>query len=289
MAAASGPLTRESQERGIVMRYDVTTDIYEGPLPLLVELTKFHLIDIFLIQLQGLTQQYRERVTAAGLPVAPGQASSRAAQADVDLNSLAEPLPLLGTLLAIKARSLLPQPGATEDNEEVPVSLEELERRLKEYEQFKTVAQLLSELHVLQHQHFGKKPSDAPAGEAGVAQAPFDVELTDLMSAFAKVLERSTAVVYEITAEPWTVEMKVEELRLLIMTRKQVSFLELFTAKKSRLELVVTFLALLELMRQRIIRAMQEQPFSDILLMTGEALTGSPGQGSDGPNTADTD
>ena len=234
------------------MRYDVDADIYEGPLPLLVELAKLGLVDVFLIKLVELTQAYLAQVKAAG----------------VDLNQLAEPLPLLGNLVAIKARGLLPEPPTPEE-EEVPVGLEELERRLKEYEQFKTVAQLLAELHALQHQHFPRKPGDIELEDDGQtpAQTPFDVGITDLMSAFAKVLERATAPVYEVKAEPWTVEMKVQELRVLLTVKRQVRFLELFTPEQSKLELVVTFLALLELMRQHAARAVQERMFSDILIV----------------------
>ena len=241
------------------MKYEVNADVYEGPLPLLVELAKLNLIDLFIIKLVDLTQQYLLQVKASG----------------VDLNELAEPLPLLGSLIAMKARGLLPEPPKSEEDEEVPISLAELERRLKEYEQFKTVAQLLAELHALQHQHFTRaRPDDTPETEGeDVSDTPFEVEITDLMSAFAKVLEKATAPIYEVTAEPWTVEMKVQELRVLLTVKRQIRFLELFTPEKSKLELVVTFLALLELMRQRAARAVQEQLFSDILITVYERRT----------------
>ena len=234
------------------MRYEVDADLYEGPLPLLVELAKLNLVDVFLIKLVDLTQQYLQRVKAAG----------------IDLNELAEPLPLLGNLMAIKARGLLPEPPRPDEDEEIPVSLEELERRLKEYEQFKTVAQLLAELHALQHQHFPRTPGDVALEDDGqpAPQAPFEVGITDLMSAFAKVLERASAPVYEVKAEPWTVEMKVQELRTLLTVKRSVRFLDLFTPEQSKLELVVTFLALLELIRQHAARAIQERHFSDIVI-----------------------
>ena len=245
------------------MKYDVDADIYEGPLPLLVELTKLNLISVFLIKLMALTQQYLLQVKRSG----------------VDLNQLAEPLPLLGSLMAIKARALLPQPPAADADDEVPISLEELERRLKEYEQFKTVAQLLAELHALQHSHFTRVQGEASLAdeEPAASDTPFEVALTDLVSAFAKVLEKASAPVYEVAAEPWTVEMKVQELRVLLTVKRQVRFLDLFTPEKSKLELVVTFLALLELMRQRLARAVQERPFSDILIAwQGTASTAVP-------------
>ena len=236
------------------MRYDVDADLYEGSLSLLVELAKLGLVDVFLIKLVDLTRQYLQRVKAAGL----------------DANELAEPLPLLGNLVALKARGLLPQPPAPMDEEDVPISLEALERRLKEYEQFKTVAQLLAELHALQHQHFVRLPGEGPVAEESSApeerDAPLEVSLADLMGAFATVLEKASAPIYEVQAEPWTVEMKLQELRVLLTLKRQVRFLELFTSQKSKLELVVMFLALLELMRQHAALAIQEHPFSDILI-----------------------
>lgn len=233
------------------MRYVVDAGIYEGPLPLLVELARLNLVDIFLIRLVELTRSYLLQVKGAC----------------VELNQLAEPLPLLGNLVALKARGLLPAPPQEVD-EEVPIGLEELERRLREYEQFKTVAQLLAELHTLQHQHFSRLTRDASVelGEPLPADEPLEVGIVDLMSAFAKVLEKATAPVYEVVAEPWTVEMKLEELRVVLTVRRQVRFLDLFTPEQSALELVVTFLALLELMRQRVACAVQERPFADILI-----------------------
>ena len=245
------------------MSYEVDAGIYEGPLPLLVELIKLNLIDVFIIKLVALTQQYREMAKTS----------------TADLNRLAEPLPLLGTLVAIKARGLLPQPAASPDEEEVPISLEELERRLKEYEQFKTVTQLLAELHALQHQRFtrpglsaGSLDGDAASVETpSQAGAPVEIGLTDLMSAFAKVLDKAAVPTYEVTADPWTVELKITELRVLLAVRHQLTFLELFTPQQTKLELVVTFLALLELIRQRVARAVQEQAFSNILIVSLEA------------------
>ena len=238
------------------MRYDVEADLYEGPLHLLVELAKVNLVDIFLVKLVELTQSYLQEV----------KTSSR------NLNELAEPLPLLSNLVAIKARGLLPRPPAPGEEEEVPVSLEELERRLREYEQFKTVAQLLAQLHSLQHEHFTRAPGTVDLGAAEEpSERPFEVGITDLMSAFAKVLERATAPVYEVQSELWTVEAKVAELRMVLTVKRQVRFLDLFSPGLSKLEMVVTFLALLELMRQRLARAVQERHFSDIVIVRGEA------------------
>ena len=238
------------------MRYEVSADVYEGPLPLLVELAKLNLIDLFIVKLVDLTKQYLLAIKASGR----------------DLNELAEPLPLLGSLIAMKARGLLPEPPKNEEDEEVPLILAELERRLKEYEQFKTVAQLPAELHALQHQHFTRSPHDLPeeAEEEGAEEVPFEVGITDLMSAFAKVLDKAAVPVYEVKAEPWTVEMKVQELRVLITVKRHIRFLELFTPQQSKLELVVTFLALLELMRQRVARAVQERQVSEILITVYE-------------------
>ena len=245
------------------MRYDVDADLYEGPLPLLVELARLNLVDIFLVKLFELTQSYLRQVKAAPL-------AGREGQAGADLNRVSEPLPLLGHLVALKARGLLPRPAVPEEDEEAPIGLEELERRLKEYEQFKTVAQLLAQLHALQHEHFTRAPGEVvlEGAEEGHGDTPFEVGMTDLMSAFAKVLERATAPVYEVTVEPWTVEAKLQELKMALTVKRQVRFLELFTPQQDTLELVVTFLALLELMRQRLARAIQEWEFGDIFIVS---------------------
>jgi len=236
------------------MRYEVNAGIFEGPLSLLIELAKLQLLDVFIIKLHALTAQYLELVK-----------TSR-----TSLNELAEPLPLLGQLVAMKARLLLPQPPPLQEDE-TPMSLEELERRLREYEQFKTVAQVLAELHALQRDHFVRSQSEElsePADRGvGSAQPPLEVGIVDLMTAFARVLEKAHASIYEVQTEPWTVEMKVEELGMVIAVRGQVPFEEVFAPQKSRLELVVTFLALLELVRRRVCRAIQEHVFGDILIV----------------------
>lgn len=248
------------------MRCEVQANLYEGPLSLLVELAKLDLLDLFLIKLQGLTAQYLALVKTGGST----------------LNELAEPLPLLGQLVAMKARLLLPQPPQVEE-EEPPISLEELKARLAEYEQFKSVAQVLAQLHALQHEYFTRSqppergdliesrtggPS-APAGDS-TQQTGKEVGLLDLMTAFAKVLDRARAPAYEIEQEAWTVEMKVEELTLLLNVRRQVTFTELFSSEKTKLELVVMFLALLELVRQRLCLAVQERHFGEILIVRRE-------------------
>ena len=240
------------------MRYDVTTSLYDGPLELLVALAKHDLLDVFLIQVKELTAQFRAWAKTDG----------------VSLNDLAEPLPLLGQLLSIKAKRLLPAPQLEiEDEGEQVVSLEELERRLKEYEQFKTVAQVLAELHSLQHEHLTRLNPRVPDAEGAPADEPqnlLQVGLIDLMDAFGKVLERSKTQIYEVEQEAWTVEMKVADLRTQLSVRRQVAFLELFAPGKSTLELVVTFLALLELARLRFCEAVQERPFGEILIVRRE-------------------
>ena len=250
------------------MRYEVNTDIYAGPLTLLVELAKHNLLSIFYVHLQELTAEYLKQVKE-------GQAT---------LNELAEPLPLLGQLVALKARALLPMPPQPAEEEELPVSLAELQRRLAEYEQFKTVADVLAQLHSLQHDRLGRLTTtelealmaagaeDAAAAPVAPVEGPAkEVGLLDLMAAFSRVLERTKAPLYEVNQDSWTVEMKVEELKIRLQVKRQLSFTELFSPEKARLELVVIFLALLELVRQRVCAAIQERPFGDIVIMRRES------------------
>ncbi|MBI3324693.1 MAG: segregation/condensation protein A [Candidatus Omnitrophica bacterium] len=253
------------------MRYDVDVGIYEGPLSLLVELAKLNLLDLFVVKLRGLTEQYLALVKAGG----------------PTLNDLAEPLPLLGQLLAMKSRLLLPQPPLVSDEEDAAISMEELQRRLAEYEQFKSVSQVLAQLHELQHEYLARlhaseelaevaPGSRIPLEESGPLasrrlEGGREVGLLDLMSAFARVLDRAQTPVYEVVGDAWTVEMKVGELRLRLALSRQLSFGELFPPDKSKLELVVIFLALLELVRQRLCSAVQERPFGEIVIVRREA------------------
>lgn len=236
-----------------MMRYEVAHDLYEGPLALLVELVKLNLVDVFLLHVQSLTRDYLDCLKDGG-----GEG----------LNEMAEPLPLFGSLMVLKARGLLPQPPPAEEDEEAPIGLEELQRRLSEYEQFKTVAQLLAQLHALQRDRLTHPRGEAIEGiaEAPQPQQPLEVSVTDLMGAFAKVLQHAPVPLYEVRAEPWTVERAVSDLRMLLAVKRRLRFLELFTSEKSRLELVVIFLALLELMRQRQALAVQEELFGDIVI-----------------------
>jgi segregation and condensation protein A len=136
------------------------------------------------------------------------------------------------------------------------------------------VAQLLAELHSLQHQHFTRQETPEAPEAPAESETPFDVSVAQLMGAFAKVLEKATAPVYEVKAEPWTVEMKVKELRVLLTVKRSIRLLDLFTTEKTKLELVVTFLALLELIRQRVAHAIQDRPFGDIVITAIAVETG---------------
>jgi len=240
--------------------YDVDAGIFEGSLSLMTELAKHDLLDVFLVKLQALTAQYHQWAKQVGLT----------------LNELSEPLPLLGQLVAIKARRLLPQPSENLEEDEPAVSLEELERRLREYEQFKSVAQILAELHALQHEHLTRlnpQLSDEDGDAEPQEPAPLAIGLIDLMGAFAKVLDQAKVPTYEVEQEAWTVEMKVDELRVMLTIKRRVAFVELFQPTKSTLELVVTFLALLELVRQRMCEAVQDRPFGDIMIVRRELAT----------------
>ena len=255
------------------MKYDVDAGIYEGPLSLLVELAKLNLLDLFVVQLRALTDQFLALVKAGG----------------PSLNDLAEPLPLLGQLVAMKSRMLLPQSAPAQEDEEIAISMEELQRRLAEYEQFKSVSQVLAQLHALQHDYLSRlHPADSDQAEPGapasripladpalppdsrLRQPGRELGVLDLMTAFARILDRAQAPVYEVVGDAWTVEMKVDELKMRLNLKRQLTFTELFPEENTKLELVVTFLALLELVRQRLCSAVQERPFGAIVIVRRE-------------------
>ncbi|ADU51246.1 chromosome segregation and condensation protein ScpA [Thermaerobacter marianensis DSM 12885] len=240
------------------MAYTVRLDQFEGPLDLLLQLIEKQEIDIHDIPIARITEQYLEHLEA---------------MRRLDLEVTSEFVVLAAQLIDIKARMLLP-PEPREDDataEEEADPREELVRRLLEYRQYKEAARYLSELA---EQYGGRYPrlADAMAPLAGELQGLEGVTLDDLVRAFATVLAavRETP---EVVVEPEaiTVAQQMDAiLGLLAATRGPVTFRACFSGRATRMEVVVTFLALLELIRQGRVRVRQDRTFGEIVLYPGD-------------------
>lgn len=257
----------------IADEYRVRLEVFEGPLDLLLYLIRKEEVDIHDIPIERITSQYLEYLNLMQM---------------LDLEVAGEFLVMAATLMAIKSRMLLPEeeraaeePGAEEPGEDPRW---ELVRRLIEYKKFKDAARELQERALAREDVFTREGMEAAAVTPG--EVPLeDVSLFDLLNALNRALSRMRREeAAEIFAERYTVADKIEHLTALLREAPRWALSELFGRMRSRHEIVVTFLAMLELIRLRRLRAVQPVPFGEIWLerIGDEAREGETDDGSRG-------
>jgi segregation and condensation protein A len=231
--------------------YKVKLEIFEGPLDLLLYLIKRDEIDIYDISLERITRQYLEYLEAFK-------------QLNIELAG--EFVVMAANLIYLKSRSLLPvdqQPPEEDVEEDDPRW--ELIRQLIEYKKFKEAA---AQLHVRELEQERMFTRDGGA-VALLQEAPLrlgEVGIFQLINAFQNVIKRVEARedLREIFGEHFTVSEKIDMILRRVADGARIQFSELFGEVASRVEIVVTFLALLELIRLKQIRALQPDPFGEI-------------------------
>ncbi len=234
--------------------YKVRLDVFEGPLDLLLYLIKRDEIDIYDISIERITGQYLEYMEAFKI---------------LDIELAGEFIVMAANLIYLKSRSLLPvhqQPPEEEAEEEDPRW--ELIRQLVEYKKFKDAAAHLQDREMLREHLFGRQP-EKPDFEAQENLLLGEVGIFDLINAFQKVLKRIDGKkedLREIFEENFTVSDKIDAIRQRMLTHERVLFTDLFADAASRTEVVVTFLALLELIRLKQLRVAQSDNFGEILI-----------------------
>ena len=175
---------------------------------------------------------------------------------------------MAATLIHIKSKTLLP-PAEVEDEEEEDDPRAELIRRLVEYKQFKEAADQLWEREKLWEKVYWKEPT--PVVTDPEESPPLEVNLFDLLDAFKDILERAPERhSMAITVEELSVKDKMNLILEEIEREESIAFRMLFQRDYTQMEVVVTFLALLELVRLGLIKAMQVEPFGPIRLFQGE-------------------
>jgi segregation and condensation protein A len=179
---------------------------------------------------------------------------------------------MAATLMYIKSRELLPvdQQVQTDGEDEGEDPRWELIRQLVEYKKFKDAASQLASLEARQEDVFPRQPGKLEF-EAEVQPRP-EVSIFDLVNAVNSILKRFTQRedLRDIFEDKWTVSEKIEHLLRILAQRLQVTFADLFEGVTSRSEVVVTFLALLELIRLKQVTAAQREPFGDIEISRAE-------------------
>ncbi len=231
--------------------YKVKFEVFEGPLDLLLYLIKKEEVDIYQVNLTKLATQFIEYIETLRL---------------LDLDVAGEFLVMASTLMYIKSRELLPvdqqvQAEAEEDGEDPRW---ELIRQLVEYKKFKDAAAQLAAMEAHQAEVFPRQPIRPEFPDETPSRAP--ASIFDLVNAVNAILKRfnQREESREIFEDKWTVSEKIEHLLRRMSEAGKLRFSELFESAASRNEVVVTFLALLELIRLKQIVAVQEEAFGEI-------------------------
>jgi len=226
-------------------RLQVATPVFEGPLELLLALAEREDVDLLQVPLAVLTDGYLSSIAQDPAP---------------DPAEMSDFLWMLSRLLLLKSIRLLPGEEPGEEELELLGWEEDVRRRLEEYRQYKEVARELMERAGAETPAF---PSPARLVEVEGQEAPLEVGI--LVNAFKDLLGRLPPRPVTVTGRAWTTEQKVEALtgRLL---RGPVELIELILESEDRLEAVVTFVALLELLRQGRVSVRQKESFGQIVV-----------------------
>jgi segregation and condensation protein A len=234
--------------------YKVKFEVFEGPLDLLLYLIKKEEVDIYEVNLTKLATQFIDYIEM---------------MREFDLEVAGEFLVMASTLMYIKSRELLPVDLRTETDgeDEGEDPRWELIRQLVAYKKFKDAAAQLQTLEARQEGVFPRVPGKLEFADDAPAPRP-DVSIFDLLNAVNGVLKRFSTRedLRDIFEDKWTVSEKIEFIVRILAERGRALFSELFEGVTSRTEIVVTFLALLELIRLKQILAAQSEAFGEIEL-----------------------
>lgn len=232
--------------------YKVKLEVFEGPLDLLLYLIRKNEVDIYDIPIERITKQYMEYLDLMHM---------------LSLEIAGEFLVMAATLMVIKSRTLLPveerSEFSEEENEEDPRW--ELIRQLVEYKKFKDVAVHLQKREVMQENVFARRPVELEAIDDTSLDLG-ELSIFDLINAFNETLKRAAARedLREIFEERYTVSDKIQWILQTIQESPRLLFSKLFEHAATRTEIVVTFLALLELIKMKQLRVRQGEHFGEI-------------------------
>ena len=252
---------KQLEFESILEDYPVRLLNFEGPLDLLLHLIKKHEVNVYDIPVARITQQYLEYLDL---------------MQEMNLEVAGEFLVMAATLIHIKSRMLLPRPDpAQEDPEEDP--RDALVRRLVEHQKFKAAAELLHDREIQRSAMWPR--ADGPVAEV-VGEAPepeVEVDLYSLMAAFRQVLDRARARPSVILpAEQIPIETRIEQLLARLSETEACGFEELFADVQTRAGMIVTFLALLEMIRLKSVRVFQQGNFGPIRVYKRARPDGAP-------------
>jgi segregation and condensation protein A len=224
--------------------------LFEGPLDLLLYLIRRERIDIHDIPIAPITRQYMEYLDL---------------MRELNLDVAGEFMVMAATLIHIKSKMLVPvEPTEAEGDEETVDPRDELVRRLLEFQRYKEAAGVLHQQAQIRAAQWTRPDTVLPRfDDAG--EEMLEAGLYDLIAAFKEMLDRrKTLLAHEVESEGPPVEQRMEELLAMIHEGESLEFLELFATLNTKSEMIVTFLALLELIRLKRVRVYQRGMFGPI-------------------------
>ena len=233
------------------MELDMKINEFEGPLDLLLHLIKENKMDIFDIKIEEITEQYLSYIRK---------------QESMNLEIDSEYLVLASELIEIKSKLLLPHEKEVLDEEESDPR-EELMNRLLEYQTYKEITKTLKEKELIRKEIYTKAPSSLKEFVDNDTDIKMDITLDDLVDAFQKFLERkkeSKPLATKVTENEITVSSRRSDIKMLLSKGKKVSFFKLFPVYTKEY-VVATFLAVLEMVKNKEIIITQNDTFDDIV------------------------
>ena len=236
--------------------YEVMIDNFQGPLDLLLHLIKESKMDIFNIKLEMIIDEYLKYIKK---------------MQELNLDVASSYLVMSCELLEIKSKMLLPRNIEEEESEDPK---EKLINRLLEYQRYKDTIEEFRELEQERFTYYTKIPSNLSEYQNIDKKISLDISLDDLVHAFEKFLERSLEdepINTKVTKKELSVDERINDIKIKMKKFKRLKFFELFESS-NRANIVVTFLAILELAKKSEINIIQEDNFGEIIC---EVVNGS--------------
>lgn len=230
------------------MVYQIKTEQFEGPLDLLLKLIEEEKLDITRLSLARVADQYLEFISQ---------------KEKITLDSLADFLTVASKLILIKSKALLP---TLEFSEEEEKEIEDLEHQLALYKRFKDISKAIGRMSLSNRVSFSREKF---VSIKSFFYPPKNINAFDLKKCFVKVINEIPAMEKleeEMVKEVITLEEKIQHLHGFIKEKLETSFTELIATAQDKVDVIVSFLAMLEMVKQRIIHVDQEDLFSEIKL-----------------------
>lgn len=247
----SAPEPEFNANPGSLKGFHFNLPAFNGPLDLLLHLIKDQKIDIYDIPIIQITQQYLGYIEF---------------MKELNLEIAGEFLVMAATLIHIKSKMLLP-PAEEEKEEPVEDPRAELVQRLLEYQSFKDTSQHFRKREEIWKHIFHRSTPDSDSIEFEPEPVLFEASVFDLISAFQKLLQKAPPEVLEITRETLTVTDRINFIVERMENEDGVRFEDLFEEGYTKTTLIVTFLALLELVRLGLIKTYQEKAFGSVWIL----------------------